>query len=112
VAYGLSAHVLWGLFPLFWPLLEPASAVEVLAHRVLWSLVVVAVLLRATRSWTSLRRLSRDQVRRLALGSVLLTVNWGLYIYGVNSGHVVETSLGYFINPLVNVALGVPPSSC
>jgi chloramphenicol-sensitive protein RarD len=107
VAYGFSAHVLWGLFPLFWPLLEPASPVEVLAHRVVWSLVVVTVLLRATRSWGALRRLSRDQVRRLAVASVLLTINWGLYIYGVNSGHVVETSLGYFINPLVNVALGV-----
>jgi chloramphenicol-sensitive protein RarD len=107
VGYGLSAHVLWGLFPLFWPLLEPASAVEVLAHRVLWSLVVVAVLLRATRGWGALRRLSRNQVQRLSVASVLLTINWGVYIYGVNSGHVVETSLGYFINPLVSVALGV-----
>jgi len=107
VGYGLAAHVLWGLFPLFWPLLEPASPVEVLAHRVLWSLVVVALLLRATRGWEALRRLQRDQVRRLSVASALLTVNWGVYIYGVNSGHVVETSLGYFINPLVNVALGV-----
>lgn len=107
VTYGVAAYALWGLFPLFWPLLEPASPVEVLAHRVLWSLLVVAVLLQVTRGWSALRAADPSQVRRLALASVLLAGNWGLYIYGVNSGQVVETSLGYFINPLVSVALGV-----
>jgi chloramphenicol-sensitive protein RarD len=107
VTYGAAAYALWGLFPLFWPLLEPASALEVLAHRVLWSLVVLVLLLRITRGWPALRAVGRPQVRRLAVASVLLAANWGLYIYGVNSGQVVETSLGYFINPLVSVALGV-----
>ncbi|HUR50664.1 MAG TPA: EamA family transporter RarD [Mycobacteriales bacterium] len=107
VTYGVGAYALWGLFPLFWPLLEPSSPVEVLAHRVLWSLVVVAVLVRVTRGWAALRAVPREHVRRLMIASVLLTVNWGLYIYGVNSGQVVETSLGYFINPLVSVLLGV-----
>jgi chloramphenicol-sensitive protein RarD len=107
VTYGVGAYALWGLFPLFWPLLEPASPVEVLAHRVLWSLAVVLVLVRLTRSWPALRAVTPHQARRLAVASALLTATWGLYIYGVNSGQVVETSLGYFINPLVSVALGV-----
>jgi chloramphenicol-sensitive protein RarD len=104
-AYGIAAYALWGLFPLFWPLLEPAGALEVLAHRVLWSLVVVGALLVV--GVASTRGLRRDQVLRLAVAAVLLAVNWGTYIYGVNSEQVVETSLGYFINPLVSVALGV-----
>lgn len=107
VAYGAAAYALWGLFPLFWPLLKPAGDVEVLAHRVLWSLVLIAVVLQLTRGWAALRALRPAQVRRLVLAAVLLTGNWGVYIYGVNSGQVVETSLGYFINPLVSVALGV-----
>ena len=107
VTYGVGAYALWGLFPLFWPLLEPAAPVEVLAHRVLWSLAVVVLLLQVTHSWPALRAVTPHQARRLAVAAVLLTANWGLYIYGVNSGQVVETSLGYFINPLVSVALGV-----
>ena len=105
--YGIAAYALWGVFPLFFPLLEPASPVEVLAHRVVWSLLVVAVLLRLTRTFSDVRRLTRPQAVRLASAAVLLAVNWGVYIYGVNSEQVVETSLGYFINPLVSVGLGV-----
>jgi chloramphenicol-sensitive protein RarD len=107
LGYGIGAYALWGLFPLFWPLLEPAAPLEVLAHRVLWSLALMCLLLRVTRGWPAVRAVTPDQVRRLAVASVLLAANWGLYIYGVNSGQVVETSLGYFINPLVSVALGV-----
>jgi chloramphenicol-sensitive protein RarD len=105
--YGAAAYAMWGLFPLFWPLLEPATPLEVLAHRVLWSLLVVLVLLRLTRGFAAVRAVPAPQVARLSLAAVLLAVNWGTYIYGVNSGQVVETSLGYFINPLVSVALGV-----
>jgi chloramphenicol-sensitive protein RarD len=93
------------MFPLFWPLLEPAGALEVLAHRVLWSLLVIGALL--LMGVATVQGLRRDQVVRLSLAAVLLAVNWGTYIYGVNSEQVVETSLGYFINPLVSVALGV-----
>jgi len=108
-AYGVAAYVLWGLFPLYWRLLEPASAVEIVAHRIVWSLLVVLVILAVTRDWAWLRPFSRDRASqwRLTLASVLITGNWCLYIYGVNSGHVVETSLGYFINPLVTVLIGV-----
>ncbi|MCS0639366.1 EamA family transporter RarD [Streptomyces sp. LP05-1] len=107
--YGLGAYGLWGLVPLFWPLLQPAGAVEILAHRMVWSLAVVAVALLALRRWGWIAGLLR-QPRRLGLITVaaaVITVNWGLYIWAVNTGHVVEASLGYFINPLVTIAMGV-----
>ncbi|WP_425244685.1 EamA family transporter RarD [Streptomyces citrinus] len=100
---------MWGLVPLFWPLLRPAGSVEILAHRMVWSLVVVGVALLFVRKWGWARDLLR-QPRRLGLVAVaatVITVNWGFYIWSVNAGHVVEASLGYFINPLVSIALGV-----
>jgi chloramphenicol-sensitive protein RarD len=107
--YGASAYLLWGLFPLYWPLLEPAGAVEVLAHRVLWSLVVVVVLLAITRRVAGVRAVLADRRRLLmvAVAAVVIAVNWGTYIWGVTHGHVVETSLGYFVNPIVTVLMGV-----
>ena len=107
LAAGVSAYLLWGLFPLYWPLLEPAAPVEILAHRIAWSLVFVAGLLALTAGFGWVRRLGRRRAGLLTLAAVLVTINWGTYIYGVNSEHVVETSLGYFINPLVTVALAV-----
>ena len=106
---GLLAWTMWGFFPLYWPLLEPAGAVEILAHRIFWSLVVMLGVVLVMRKGAALRVTLADRRTRwlLALASVLITVNWGTYIYGVNSHHVVETSLGYFINPLVSVLLGV-----
>ena len=107
--YGASAYLLWGLFPLYWPLLAPTGSLEVLAHRVLWSLVVVAVLLAVTGRLSSVRAAVADRRRLLMLtaAAVVIAVNWGTYIYGVTSGQVVETSLGYFVNPIVTVLLGV-----
>jgi len=107
VLYGVACYVLWGLFPLYWPLLEPAAPVEILAHRIAWSLVFVAGLLALTAGFGWVRGLGRRRAGMLTLAAVLVTINWGTYIYGVNSEHVVETSLGYFINPLVTVALAV-----
>jgi chloramphenicol-sensitive protein RarD len=104
---GLAAYLFWGLFPLYWPLLEPAKPVEILAHRILWSFVFLAVLLAATTGFRWVRTLGRRRAALLALAAVLITINWGTFIHGVNSEHVVEVSLGYFINPLVTVALGV-----
>jgi chloramphenicol-sensitive protein RarD len=98
---------MWGLFPLYWPLLEPAGPLEILAWRVVLSLVVVALLLAIRRELRSMRRLDRGTLLRLCLAGIIIAVNWGAYIWGVNNGHVVETSLGYFINPLISVALGV-----
>ena len=106
---GIAAYGLWGLVPLFWPLLEPAGAVEIVAHRMVWSLVLVTAALLVLRRWSWVGVLLR-QPRSLALAfaaAAAITVNWGVYIWGVNTGHVVETSLGYFINPLVTIAMGV-----
>jgi chloramphenicol-sensitive protein RarD len=107
LAAGVAAYLLWGLFPLFWPLLEPAKPVEILAQRIVWSFVFIAVVLAATLGFRWIRGLGRRRLGLLTLAALLITVNWGTFIYGVNSGHVVETSLGYFINPLVTVALAV-----
>jgi chloramphenicol-sensitive protein RarD len=109
ILYGVAAYVLWGLFPLYWPLLKPSGAVEILAHRMVWSLVAVLAILAVRRHWAWLRPLARQpkKLTLLALAAVVITVNWGTYIYGVNSGHVVEAALGYFINPLVSVLFGV-----
>ncbi|GHG10802.1 EamA family transporter RarD [Streptomyces zaomyceticus] len=107
--YGIGAYGMWGLVPLFWPLLKPAGAIEILAHRMVWSLAFVGLALLALRRWGWIRELLRSP-RKLGLITVaaaVITVNWGLYIWSVNTGHVVEASLGYFINPLVTIALGV-----
>jgi chloramphenicol-sensitive protein RarD len=109
IAAGLGAYGLWGVFPLYFPLLEPAGGVEIVAHRVLWSLLFVALLLTVLRRWGQVAAVLRDRrsLLVLAAAAVLIAVNWLVFVYGVNSGHVVETSLGYFINPLVSVLLGV-----
>src|SRR5689334_18224090 len=109
LVWGFAAYGRWGLVPLYGPLLEPAGAMEILAHRMVWSLVVVGLILLVLRRWAWVAELVR-QPRRLALvalAAAVVSVNWGMYIWGVNSGHVVETALGYFINPLVTIALGV-----
>lgn len=106
---GASAYVLWGAFPLYWPLLEPAGALEILAHRILWSVLTMGVLVVALGRTAQLRALvaNRRTFALLSLAAVTVTINWATYIWGVNHGRVVETSLGYFINPLVTVLLGV-----
>ncbi|WP_205473381.1 EamA family transporter RarD [Nocardioides sp. SYSU D00038] len=106
---GATAYVLWGGFPLYFPLLEPAGAVEILAHRVAWSALTMGLLVVLLRRTGRLRALVADR-RRLALltvAAVTISFNWGTYIYGVTNDRVVEASLGYFINPLVTVLMGV-----
>jgi chloramphenicol-sensitive protein RarD len=109
LVFGASAYLLWGGFPLYFPLLEPAGTAEILAQRMAWSLVVMLIILRFTRGLGRARAvLGNPRQRRLLVAAALvITINWGTYIYGVNSGHVVETSLGYFINPLFTILLGV-----
>jgi chloramphenicol-sensitive protein RarD len=109
VLYGIGAYGLWGVFPLYFRLLERSGAVEVVLHRVLWSLLVCLAVVAAVRGWAELRAALAvpRHVVTLGVGAVLLAVNWGVYIYAVNSGQVVEASLGYYINPLVTVLLGV-----
>ncbi|HET6627410.1 MAG TPA: EamA family transporter RarD [Nocardioidaceae bacterium] len=106
---GAAAYAMWGLFPLYWTLLEPAGAIEILAHRVFWSLAVMAALVVVLRRRTQFIALVANPRTRmiLVIAAVVIAFNWGGYIWGVNNGHVVETSLGYFINPLVTVLMGV-----
>lgn len=106
---GAAAYLMWGLFPLYWPLLEPAGAVEILAHRVTWSALTMVIALVALNRRRQLMAVfaNRRTFLLLLAASVTIAVNWGTYIWGVNNGRVVETSLGYFINPLVTVLMGV-----
>lgn len=107
--FGAAAYTIWGLFPVYWPLLQPAGALEIAAHRVVWSLLFVGLLLRLRPRpgwWRRLRTGGRT-VPYLAVAAVIIGFNWYIYIWAVNHSHVVETSLGYFINPLVTMLIGV-----
>lgn len=107
--FGAAAYTIWGLFPVYWPLLQPAGALEILAHRVVWSLLFVGLLLRLRPrpGWWRRMRERRVAIPYLAVAAAIIGVNWYTYIWAVNHSHVVETSLGYFINPLVTMLIGV-----
>ena len=109
VAATVFAFVVWGVVPLYWHALKVVPSLQIMAHRIVWSalLVVGWLLLRNGLGWWREIRAKPGALRALALSSVLIAFNWCLYIWAVNAGHVVETSLGYFINPLLNVVLGV-----
>lgn len=107
--FGCLAYLLWGLFPLYWSLLDDSGRIEILAHRIVWSLVTIAVLVAIRHRLRQLLALWADPVRRwwLVFAAVLITVNWGVFIWGVANNAVVEISLGYFMTPLFTVMLGV-----
>lgn len=109
LAAGVGAYLLWGLLPLYFVLLAPAGPVEVVAHRVLWSLAFCLALLAATRSLPQLRAVLRDRgvLARLAAAAGLIAVNWCTYVWAVTSAHATDAALGYFINPIVTAALAV-----
>ncbi len=109
VAYALAAYLLWGLTPIFWKALRAFSGLEILAQRVVWSLLFLAILIAIFGQWSAVRRVivSWRRLAPLIVTSVLVSFNWGVYIWAVNAGNVLEASLGYFMNPLVSVLLGV-----
>ncbi|ERI04397.1 EamA family transporter RarD [Aneurinibacillus aneurinilyticus] len=109
VGYSIIAYIAWGLLPLYWKYLDRVSAFEILAHRIFWSFLFVAFLLMLYRRWEPFKKalLNRKIALAAFLSSVLISANWFIYIWGVNNGHVIEASLGYYINPLLSVALGV-----
>lgn len=104
-----GAFVLWGLMPLYWHLLKAVPSLQIIAHRIVWSAVLVLAWLfwKHGRAWLQVVRERPRIAAMLALSGLFIAFNWGLYIWAVNAGHVVEASLGYFINPLLNVVLGV-----
>lgn len=107
--FGISAYSLWGAFPLYWPLLEPANPLEIVSHRAVWTLVFCVIVLAATKALKStLVTLKRPTVAvKLFLSSMLISINWLVYIWATNNEHVVEASLGYYINPLIIIGFGV-----
>jgi chloramphenicol-sensitive protein RarD len=105
--FGIGAYAMWGVFPAFFPLLKPASALEVLSHRIVWTCALMVVVIAAARRLRDIRAITPRVWLLLVCASVLISINWGIYIYAVNNGHVVDAALGYFINPLVTVALGL-----
>ncbi len=107
IAFGVGAYLVWGVLPIFWKAIESVAAIEILAHRFVWAVAFLAVIITMRRSWAAIRGLERASLARLLFAGLLLGVNWGTYIWAVNNGHIVESSLGYFINPLLNVLLGV-----
>ena len=107
---GVAAYTIWGLVPLYWKLLQHVPAIQVLGHRIVWSLAVLGILVAVLRRGggrNALASVSRRVVGLYAIAAGLIAVNWFLYIYAVNAGFIVETSLGYYITPLVNVLFGV-----
>jgi chloramphenicol-sensitive protein RarD len=107
--FGVSAYVFWGLFPLYWPLLKPASPLEIVSHRAVWTLVfciIVLALLRQLKSTLAILKHPKKMAGLFAT-TVLISINWLTYIWATNNGHVVEAALGYYINPLIIIAFGV-----
>lgn len=107
-AFGLAAYGLWGILPVYFKLLDHVGAVEIVAHRVLWSLPFLAVLVLFARGWEQVRAVFKDArtLGILALTAALIGLNWLLYVYAVTSGHILAASFGYYLNPLANVLLG------
>jgi chloramphenicol-sensitive protein RarD len=106
---GIAAYAMWGVFPIYWKLLHEVPALQVIGHRISWSLILLIVFILVTRQWTDFRSaaLTAKTFGIYSVAGVLLTINWLVYVWGVNAGFIVETSLGYFINPLISVLLGV-----
>jgi chloramphenicol-sensitive protein RarD len=109
IFYAFGAYFIWGLFPLYWKLIKQVPAVQLLGHRIIWSFVVLLILLSAGRKWPGLRAplTDRNVLGTYFRAAILIGFNWFVYVWAVNSGYVVEASLGYFINPLLSVLLGV-----
>lgn len=105
--YGLIAYGSWGLYPAYFPLLKPAGALEVLAHRIVWTMLLMAIVLAVLRRLPDLGSIAWRTWLLLVAASALICVNWGVYVYAVSNGHVVDAALGYFVNPLVSVLFGV-----
>jgi chloramphenicol-sensitive protein RarD len=106
---AFGAYFIWGLFPVYWKLLKHVPAIQLIGHRILWSFILLAVYLSIARKWSGLGAVSWDPkiLRIYFVAAVLVGFNWFIYVWAVNSGHILETSLGYFINPLFSVLLGV-----
>ena len=109
LVYALLAYILWGLAPIYWKQISHIDSSQIVAHRMFWSFLFSVIIVVIFRQWSEFLKLIRNQkIRRtLFFGSVLMALNWGIFIWAVNANHMVEVSMGYFINPLITVLLGV-----
>ncbi|KXS42547.1 MAG: chloramphenicol-sensitive protein RarD [Candidatus Frackibacter sp. T328-2] len=107
--YGITAYILWGILPLYWKALDKITPMEILAHRILWSLVFVLVILCFQKKLHQFKEIfkSKSDLIRLIFATIFISINWGVYIWAVNTSHIVETSMGYYMNPLIVILLGV-----
>src|SRR5262245_60063299 len=105
---GIGAYVLWGFFPIYWKFLHQVPAIELIGHRIAWSFILLIAIILITRQWADFRAtINARTIGIYFIASLLIGGNWLTYVWGVNNGHIVETSLGYFINPLLSVLLGL-----
>ncbi len=107
--YAIGAYSIWGLFPIYWKWLQQVAALEVISHRIIWSCVILIVVILALRQWNAFRQAALQPriLRIYAVAAILLSINWLVYVWAVNAGFIIESSLGYYINPLISVLLGV-----
>ena len=108
ILFGLAAFLAWGFLPAYWKQLQAVAPFEIICHRVVWSCLFLCLIIAGQKRWPEVRQIVRDagHLKKLCASGLLIAANWFIYIWAVNSGHVVETSLGYYINPMVNVAIG------
>ena len=109
VIYAVAAYILWGILPVYWKLINSVFSIEILSNRIVWAFIFTIVIIAVTKQWAELKRIAKDkkQMFYIFIASVLISINWGLYIWAVNSDKIVDASLGYYINPLLAVVLGV-----
>ena len=108
ILYALATYILWGLFPIYWKQLDYVPAAQLIGHRILWSFLMLLAVILLTGQWRDFRsKLNRETIKAHGLAGLLLGVNWLTYVWAVNNGYIVESSLGYFINPLLSVLLGI-----
>ncbi len=109
ILYAIGAYLMWGFFPIYWKLIKGIPALEIIGHRIVWAFIFVAIIVSLTKDWGGIRRALHDQkvLITFLFTGILLFINWLVYVWAVNTGFIVDASLGYFINPLVSVVLGV-----
>ncbi|WPC44071.1 EamA family transporter RarD [Clostridium sp. JS66] len=109
VIYAVAAYTLWGVLTIYWKLIDGVFPIEILSNRIVWAFVFTVAIIAVTKQWGELKRIAKDkkQMLYIFIASILIAFNWGLYIWAVNSNRIIDASLGYYINPLVVVALGV-----
>lgn len=113
IMYGITAYVMWGILPIYWKLIQNLQPLEIIIHRVMWSFVTLTIFILVSKNWTlykeQIQILMQDKkkILYLTIAAFLITENWLLYIWAVNNDNIIEASLGYYINPLVSILLGV-----